>query len=162
MPTLVKPNASQLASTLTPLLGEGKEKQANLIFGIGAFAMGFSTIIILSLINSYAFAEMFRRHDNNWIRVVGAVLAITFGIFWYVLWAGESRTYLAILASTFGAILLPIAYLAFFLLMNSSSLLGREKPTGGRMAGGQRFLCFGRRCRVPAACSGRILRQTRF
>ena len=134
MPTLVKPNAAQLASTLTPLLGEGKEKQANLIFGIGAFAMGFSTIIILSLINSYAFAEMFGKHDNNWIRFVGALLAIIVGVLWYILWAGESRTYLVILASTFGAILLPIAYLAFFLLMNSTSLLGHEKPTGGRMA----------------------------
>ena len=134
IPTLVKPNAAQLASTLTPLLGEGKEKQANLIFGIGAFAMGFSTIIILSLINSYAFAEMFGKHDNDVIRIIGALLAIIVGIFWYELWAGESRTYLVILASTFGAILLPIAYLAFFLLMNSTSLLGREKPTGGRMA----------------------------
>ena len=134
IPTLVKPNAAQLASTLTPLLGEGKEKQANLIFGIGAFAMGFSTIIILSLINSYAFAEMFGKHDNNVIRIIGALLAIIIGIFWYELWAGESRTYLVILASTFGAILLPIAYLAFFLLMNSTSLLGNEKPTGGRMA----------------------------
>ena len=77
---------------------------------------------------------MFGKHDNNWIRFVGALLAIIVGVLWYILWAGESRTYLVILASTFGAILLPIAYLAFFLLMNSTSLLGHEKPTGGRMA----------------------------
>jgi Mn2+/Fe2+ NRAMP family transporter len=134
MPTLVKPNAGQLAATLTPLLGEENQKYANLIFGIGAFGMGFSTIVILSLINGYAFAEMFGQYNNVWIRTLGALAALVVGVLWFEVWAGESRTYLGIVASTFGAILLPIAYLAFFLLMNSSKLLGREKPTGARMA----------------------------
>lgn len=134
MPTLVKPNANQLAATLTPLLGEDNQKYARWIFGIGAFAMGFSTIIILSLINGYAFAEMFGQFENRWFRTIGAVAALVVGVLWFEIWSGESRTYLGVVASTFAAILLPIAYLAFFLLMNSQRLLGNEKPIGARMA----------------------------
>ena len=53
--TLVKPNAGQLAQSLAPLLGE---QTANLVFGLGAFGMGFSTIIILMMINGFAIAEL--------------------------------------------------------------------------------------------------------
>lgn len=134
MPTLVKPNAGQLAATLTPLLGEKNREYANLIFGLGAFGMGFSTIIVLSLINGYAFAEILGNYSNPWLRAFGALAALVIGIFWFHFWAGESRTYLGVVASTFAAILLPIAYLSFFLLMNNRKLLGREKPTGPRMA----------------------------
>lgn len=134
MPTLVKPNADQFAATLTPLLGEENQEYAHWIFGLGAFGMGFSTIVILSLINGYAFAEMFGQYHNPMFRTFGALAALAVGVFWFEIWAGESRTYLGIVASTFAAILLPIAYLSFFLLMNSRKLLGSEKPTGGRMA----------------------------
>ena len=134
MPTLVKPNAGQLAATLTPLLGKDNQVYANWIFGLGAFGMGFSTIIVLSLINGYAFAEIIGHYRNPWFRAIGALAALVVGVFWFHIWAGESRTYLGIVASTFAAILLPIAYLSFFLLMNNRRLLGQEKPTGARMA----------------------------
>ncbi len=128
--TLVKPNASQLASTLAPLMGE---KSANLIFGFGAFAMGFSTIVILMLINGYAFAEMFGNYKSTPARIVGAVAACAAGFTWIWFGQGVSRTWLVVVASTFGAILLPIAYICFFALMNNRRLLGDEKPTGIRM-----------------------------
>lgn len=128
--TLVKPNTNQLAKSLEPLLGA---KNANLVFGLGAFAMGFSTIIILMLINGYAVAEVCGGYNNNILRIVGAVLAAAAGFSWIWLWAGQSKTWLIIVASTFAAILLPIAYFAFFLLMNNKQLLGSEKPQGYRM-----------------------------
>lgn len=133
IPTLVKPNAAQLAATLKPLLGESNQKYADLIFGLGAFGMGFSTIIILSLINGYAFAEIGGRYQSTVLRVIGATAAIAVGFCWFWIWQGGSRTWLGIVASTFGAILLPIAYFSFFALMNNSRLLGDEKPTGIRM-----------------------------
>ena len=37
------------------------------------------------------------------------------------------------MAGTFAILLLPIAYLAFFLMMNNRSLMGDEKPVGARM-----------------------------
>ncbi|MGI9519884.1 MAG: divalent metal cation transporter, partial [Pirellulaceae bacterium] len=129
--TLVKPNTNMLAASLAPLL---PRNTANLVFGLGAFAMGFSTIIILMLINGYAFAEVMGRYDNRAFRTLGALAAGLVGCCWIWFWQGQSKTWLIIVASTFGAILLPIAYFAFFLLMNNRRLLGDEKPTGLRMS----------------------------
>ncbi len=129
--TLVKPNAKQFASSLQGLLGE---KKANLVFGLGALAMGFSTIIILSLINAYAFAEIVGHYESFAARAVGALAALSIGFCWFWIWQlEESKTWLIIVASTFGAIFLPIAYISFFALMNSPKLLGNEKPRGTRM-----------------------------
>ena len=52
---------------------------------------------------------------------------------WPMFWAGDSKFWLAIVASNFGMMLLPIAYFTFFMMMNSRSLMGEEKPTGIRM-----------------------------
>ena len=125
--TLVKPTAGQLAISLEPLLGE---QNAKLVFGIGALAMGFSTIVILMLINGYAFAELYGYYHSIGARSLGAVAAMLTGISWVWIWGTGSRTWLLVVASTFAAILLPIAYVSFFALMNNSRLLGHQKPTG--------------------------------
>jgi len=52
------------------------------------------------------------------------------GLTWIKLWVGASKTYLLIVAGTFAVVLLPIAYFAFFLMMNSKTLLGDDKPRG--------------------------------
>lgn len=146
-PTLVKPNANQLAATLKPFLGENKQ-YADLIFGLGALGMGFSTIIILGLINGYAFSEMFGRPQSTLARTLGAFAAIAVGACWFLIWQGASRTWLGVVASTFAAILLPIAYIAFFAMMNNRSLLGDEKPTGVRMSIWNTLMAIG----VAGAC----------
>lgn len=128
--SLAKPNTRQLAKSLEPLLGV---ENSNLVFGVGVLAMAFSTIIILMLINGFAFGEIFGKYDSVPWRIVGAVLALVVGLFWVSLWDGQSKTYLAIVAGTFAILLLPIAYFAFFLMMNSRSLMGSEKPVGARM-----------------------------
>ena len=132
---LVKPNAKQLAITLKPALEKltGNERAAEMVFGLGALGMGFSTIIILMMINGYAFAEMFGNYQNTGYRIFGAVLALATGISWVWVWGTGSQTWLLIIASTFAGILLPIAYFSFFMLMNNRQLLGDEKPTGIRM-----------------------------
>ena len=128
---LVKRNAFQLSKSLSPFLGN---QNANLIFGVGVFAMGFSTIIILMLINGYAFCEMFGIPNSKIMFVVGCLFSGIAGVLWPMVWAGESRFWLTILASTFGMMLLPIAYITFFMMMNSTSLMGKEKPHGiGRL-----------------------------
>ena len=128
--TLVKPSAGQLAISLEPLLGE---ENARLVFGVGALAMGFSTIVILMLINGYAFAELYGYYHSIAARTVGAVAAMAMGVSWVWIWSTGSRTWLLVVASTFAAILLPIAYISFFALMNNRRLLGSEKPTGVSM-----------------------------
>ena len=128
--SLVKRDAFQLSSTLEPLLGP---TFANLVFGLGVLGMGFSTIIILMLINGYAFREMSGSPDGTVPFVVGVLVAGISGASWFYLWQGESRFWLTIFASNFGMMLLPIAYVTFFLMMNNERILGSEKPTGTKM-----------------------------
>jgi hypothetical protein len=52
------------------------------------------------------------------------------GVLWPVLWTGTSKAYLAVPAFVFGYTLVPVAFLAFFLMMNSRKLLGDSLPTG--------------------------------
>ena len=128
---LVKRDAFQLSQTLSPLLGDSLAK---LVFGLGVFGMGFSTIIILMLINGYAFREMVGRPNGTTPFVIGCLVAGLFGASWIYIWADDAaRFWLAIFASSFGAMLLPIAYITFFLMMNSKAILGPEKPTGASM-----------------------------
>lgn len=129
---LVKPNTEQLAKTLevVPILGE----YADIVFGLGVLGMGFSSIIILMMINGYAFAEIINAYQSNAARVTGALAAALVGFAWFEIWTGESKTYLVIVASSFAVILLPIAYFTFMALMNNRELLGDEKPTGVRMS----------------------------
>ena len=129
--SMVQRNAKDLAQTLAPLIGS---QRANLIFGLGVFGMGFSTIIILMLINGFVFCEAVGKPNSVGPYVVGCLVAGLAGMLWPLFWAGPSRFWLAIVASSFGMMLLPIAYITFFMMMNSRSLMGREKPTGGRMA----------------------------
>ncbi|QDT03275.1 Natural resistance-associated macrophage protein [Rubripirellula lacrimiformis] len=128
--SLVKRNAFQLSDTLAPLLGK---TMANLVFGLGVFGMGFSTIIILMLINGYAFREIVGSPDGTTPFVVGCLVAGLFGASWVFLWQGDAKFWLAIFTSSFGMMLLPIAYITFFLMMNSKRILGSEKPTGTSM-----------------------------
>ena len=128
--SLVKRNAFQLSETLSPLLGVGL---ANLVFGLGVFGMGFSTIIILMLINGYAFREIVGKPDAAAPFVVGCLFAGLFGASWLYVWQGDAKFWLAIFTSSFGMMLLPIAYITFFLMMNSKRILGDEKPKGASM-----------------------------
>ncbi|MDA8563429.1 divalent metal cation transporter [Mariniblastus sp.] len=126
--SLVKPDSKQLAASLRPALGENSD----FIFGLGVLGMGFSSIIILMLINGYALAEIVGNYDSFAARIIGSTTAGIMGFFWFLIWTGASRTYLVVVAGTFAVILLPIAYLAFFLMMNNEDLMGDDKPVGVR------------------------------
>ena len=127
---LAKPNSDQLARSLEPLLGEQNSK---LVFGIGAFAMAFSTIVVLMMINGFAFGEVFGNYQHVGWRVLGSLAAGAVGLCWVIFWEGDSKTYLSIVAGTFAILLLPIAYLAFLLMMNNRDLMQDEKPRGVKM-----------------------------
>ena len=128
--SLVKRNAFQLSKSLSPLLGD---TTANTVFGIGVLGMGFSSIIILMLINGYAFCEMLGKPQGGAPHVLGCLIAGAVGASWWVLWDGDAKMWLAILVSAFGMMLLPIAYTTFMLMMNSRKILGSEKPRGGAL-----------------------------
>ncbi|MEL0096004.1 MAG: divalent metal cation transporter [Planctomycetaceae bacterium] len=132
--SLVKRNAFQLSSAIAPIFGEGEsgQNQASLIFGVGVIGMGFSTIIILMLINGYAFCEMFNVEQGSGMHMIGCLVSGVCGAIWPLVWDGPAKLWLAIAVSSFGFILLPIAYSTFFMMMNNKKIMGDERPEGSR------------------------------
>ena len=127
---LTKRDAKQLATALAPLVGE---KPAQMIFGIGVFAMAISTMIVHMLMNGFAISQAFGKVGSTKYFLLGAAIpAVTAALAPY-LWSGANKTAMQIPASVIATTLLPIAYLTFLLLMNSKKVLGEEKLTGGKL-----------------------------
>jgi len=116
----------QFAGSLEALVGPNV---AHLIFGIGVLGMALSTISVCMLISGFVVCEMFKFPHGGIQFKLGSMLAAT-GVLWPVLWTGSSKAYLAVPAFVFGYTLVPVAFLAFFLMMNSKKLLGDSLPTG--------------------------------
>jgi hypothetical protein len=126
---LVRRDSFHLATTLDRLTGPGIAQK---IFGGGVYGMVISTIIILMLINGFAFREAFHlKPDGIGYRVATLLPGFT-GYFGSIfLWGdANARAWLVMPTSIFGMILLPIAYITFFCMMNSQSLMGENMPRG--------------------------------
>ncbi len=123
---LVNRDANHLASALEPLTGH---LFAQIVFGFGVLGMALSTITLLMLISGQVICAVFQQEQTGWLFRVGSLLAAT-GALGPFVWS-KAAFYLAIPASVFGFILLPIAYVSFFLLMNQPRLLGDALPRGG-------------------------------
>lgn len=120
----------QLANALTPLTGEGIAQK---VFGFGVLGMALSTIIILMLMNGFAFCEIFNKPGHRGIHMLGCAVSGVGGFMGPFIWGdADARAALAIPTSVIGGSLIPIAYLTFLLMMNSRSLLGESLPTGVR------------------------------
>ena len=115
-------NTKDFAATLSILMGE---KTANIIFGIGIFAMAFSSISMLMLISGMVVTDIFGFERNSIQAKLGTLLSST-GILWPILWTGSSKAYLAVVTSTIGYVFLPIAYLSFLIMFNSKKILGDQ------------------------------------
>lgn len=126
---IVKRDASNLADSLQELVGPGT---AQTVFGLGVLGMAVSTIIILMLINGFAVCEACGVPDRGMLRRFGALLAGLAGASAPFVWKGDAQFWLTVPTSMFGMILLPIAYVTFFFLMNSRSLMGENMPRGGK------------------------------
>lgn len=124
---LVNRDANNLASALEPLTGH---LFAQIVFGLGVLGMALSTITLLMLISGQVICAVFKQEQTGWLFRVGS-LAAAAGALGPFFWS-KAAFYLAIPASVFGFILMPIAYLSFFLLMNQERLLGDAMPRGGR------------------------------
>jgi Mn2+/Fe2+ NRAMP family transporter len=127
---LVKRDNFNLAAALVPLTGP---KIAQWVFGVGVLGMALSTIIILMLINGFTLCEMFNRPGDKAIHMTGSIIAGVGGFAGlFFLWSNSNaKAALAVPTSVIGGAMIPIAYFTFLLLMNSSSLLGGSRPTGG-------------------------------
>jgi hypothetical protein len=122
---LVKRDSFNLADTLAPLTGN---VVAQYIFGFGVLGMAISTAMILMTINGLCFCELLNKPPQGWPMKVGTLM-VCIGALGPFFWK-EASAYLAIPTSVFGMALLPIAYFAFFLLMNQKRYLGENTPIG--------------------------------
>lgn len=126
--TLIERDAFALANSLENLAGKGI---AQTVFGVGVVGMAVSSIIILMLINGFALCEMVGAKSSGMLYKIGCILpGVTGALGALYLWSGQAKFYLAVPTSRFGMVLLPIAYIAFFCLMNNKKLLGDALPKG--------------------------------
>jgi hypothetical protein len=124
---LVKRDAFNLAETLTPLTGP---VIAQYIFGLGVMGMALSAATMLMTINGLCFCELLGRPPRGWTQRFGSLM-VSVGALGPFFWK-DAAPYLAVPTSVFAMVLLPIAYFAFFLLMNQKSFLGENMPMGVR------------------------------
>ncbi|MDP6892519.1 MAG: divalent metal cation transporter [Verrucomicrobiota bacterium] len=129
---LVSRDSFQLAGSLENLTGNKRITQT--IFGIGVLGMAVSTIIILMLINGFVTTEMLGAEIGGIKHKIGSILpGVTGALGFLFLWSNaDAKFWLAVPTSVFGMVLLPIAYITFFLMINSKSLMGEAIPKGNK------------------------------
>jgi Mn2+/Fe2+ NRAMP family transporter len=124
---LVKRDAFNLADTLAPLTGR---RFAQYVFGLGVIGMALSAATMLMTINGLCFCELLNLPARGWPQRIGSLM-VAVGALGPFFWK-DAAPYLAVPTSVFAMVLLPIAYFAFFFLMNQVSYLGKYTPQGGR------------------------------
>lgn len=130
---VIKRDAGALAGSLEQVTGS--KAVAQYIFGLGVVGMAISTIIILMLINGFTFTEALGVKTSGPMHRVGSYLPAFTGAFGFLfLWSAvpDAKFWLAVPTSRVGMILLPVAYLTFFLMMNNKNLMGDNMLTGGK------------------------------
>ena len=124
---LLRRHPDNLARSLSPLTGD---VFAQYVFGIGVVGMAISSVIILMLINGFVVCEMLGLESGGWPHRLASLMPAV-GALGPFFWK-QAAPWLAVPTSKFGMVLIPIAYLTFFLFMNQKSVLGDDLPRGGK------------------------------
>lgn len=124
---LIRRDNFNLAKTLEPLTGP---VVAQYLFGLGVMGLGISAATVLMTINGLCLCELLKKPLGGWTQRIG-ILMVSVGALGAILWK-QPAPWLAIPTSAFCTVLLPIAYVTFFILMNQKSILGDSMPRGGR------------------------------
>ncbi|MFN3167702.1 MAG: divalent metal cation transporter [Phycisphaeraceae bacterium] len=129
----IKSDAFALASSLENVTGS--EAVAQVIFGIGVLGMAISTIIILMLINGFTFTEAIGVKTSGVMHRVGSFLpGVTGALGFLLLWSDPDfpKFWLTVPTGKVGMMLLPVAYITFFFMMNNKKLMGESLLQGGK------------------------------
>ena len=122
---LVKRDASNLSETLVPLVGD---KVARYIFGFGVLGMALNAILMNMLICGVSFSEIIGKGGHPKWQFWGSMLIVISAI--TSLFFEGAKMWLVIYAGVIAMVLLPIAYGAFLVIMNSKKIMGDEAPRG--------------------------------
>jgi len=124
---VVKRDNLNLAETLKPLTGS---LLAQVVFGLGVMGMGISAATVLMTINGLCLCELLNRPARGWTQRIGSLI-VSVGALAAIFW-DRPAPWLAMPTSVFCIILLPIAYIAFLILMNQKAMLGDNMPQGAK------------------------------
>jgi len=116
-------NAISVAHILEPIIGLSLSR---IVFSLGIFSMCLTTMVLEMLICGFVLSEMFHfeLHGKAYkLATMGANIGILGAFYAMPFW-------LPVLASSFNLIMLPIAYICFFILQNRSKFMGKDKNKG--------------------------------
>ncbi|MCF8379786.1 MAG: divalent metal cation transporter [Bacteroidales bacterium] len=123
------------ATNLSPIQAAGMLEAAGipplvsrLIFGMGIIGMAVNAIILHMLVSGFAVCEIFGIEPQGWKYKLATLIPAP-GFLGVILWS-KIGTWIAIPTSAISLIMLPVAYIGFFLLNNSEKYLGKDMPTG--------------------------------
>ncbi|MEX2397220.1 MAG: divalent metal cation transporter, partial [Balneolales bacterium] len=123
--TLITRDAFDLSFSLEPLLGS---VFGHYIFGLGVLGMALSSITLMMIISGFVMCEILDKPQSKWAFRLGALIP-GLGILGPFFWS-QAYFWLAIPTSIITLLLLPIAYITFFLMMNNKKLMGTHMPVG--------------------------------
>jgi manganese transport protein len=101
---------------------------SRIIFGLGILGMALSSITMHMIISGFAVCEVFGIEPGGWRYRLACLLPAP-AVIGVVLWK-YIGTWIAIPTSAICGLMLPIAFIAFFILNNSKKYLGEDKPRG--------------------------------
>ena len=104
------------------------EFTGRVVFAFGVLGMALSTITLCMIVAGFAVCELFGWEAKGWRYRLGCLVPAP-GFLGVVLWE-TMGTWVALPAFTIGLVMLPIAYISWFILQNSSKLLGDDRPQG--------------------------------
>jgi manganese transport protein len=133
--TIYNPGATETITKLSPVQAASLLEAAGipmlisrLIFGIGIIGMAMNCITLHMLVSGFAVCEVFGIEPGG-AKYKLACLIPAPGMLGVILWQ-KIGAWIAIPTSAVCLLLLPIAYVGFFLLNNSKKYLGDDKPKG--------------------------------
>lgn len=123
------------ASNISPIVAASMLEAAGLpaivsrlVFGLGIIGMCMNAIILHMLVCGFAACEVFNIEPAGRKYKLATLLPVP-GILGAVLWS-RIGTWIAIPTSALALMMLPIAYIGFFMLNNSRKYLGDDMPKG--------------------------------
>jgi manganese transport protein len=106
------------------------EEIGHYIFGLGILGMVLSSVTTHMIVAGFAACEMFKIEPKGW-KYKLACLIPGVGMLGVVLWQ-YMGFWVAVWTSAICGLMLPIAYIAFFVMQNRRGYLGADTPAGGR------------------------------